>query len=72
MRHNQKHNMSDELLRSYRLSSLEDPSDEMLYAIMKKVAESARESTKRAEEKKQEMFAIALENAKRKLNIGYE
>lgn len=64
--------MSDELLRSYRLSSLEDPSDEMLYEIMKKVAESARESTKRAEEKKQEMLAIALENAKRKLNIGYE
>lgn len=72
MRHNQKYNMSDKILRSYRLSSLEDPSDEMLYAIMKKVAESARESTKRAEEKKHEMLAIAIENAKRKLNVSYE
>lgn len=38
-------NMSQQELKSYRLSSLQDPSDEMLHAIMEQVAESARKST---------------------------
>lgn len=38
-------NMSQQELQSYRLSSLQDPSDEMLHAIMEQVAESARRST---------------------------
>ena len=38
-------NMSQQELQSYRLSSLQDPSDEMLHAIMEQVAESARKST---------------------------
>ncbi len=58
--------MSEELLRSYRLTSMEEPTDEMLHAIMEKVAVAARESTKRAELKKREMLHIAIENAKRK------
>jgi DNA anti-recombination protein RmuC len=37
--------MSQQELKSYRLSSLEDPTDEMLHAIMEQVAESARRST---------------------------
>lgn len=37
--------MSEQQLRSYRLTSLEEPTDEMLHAIMEKVAESARRST---------------------------
>ena len=37
--------MSETQLRSYRLTSLEEPTDEMLHAIMEKVAESARRST---------------------------
>lgn len=37
--------MSEQELRSYRLSSLEDPTDEMLHAIMEQVAESARKSS---------------------------
>ena len=41
--------MSEETLRSYRLTSLEEPSDEMLHAIMEKVAQSARESTERVQ-----------------------
>lgn len=41
--------MSEEVLRSYRLTSMEEPTDEMLHAIMEKVAEAARESTKRFE-----------------------
>ena len=37
--------MSQQELRSYRFSSLEDPTDEMLQAIMEKVGESIRQST---------------------------
>lgn len=37
--------MSQQELKSYRLSSLQDPTDEMLQAIMEQVAESARRST---------------------------
>lgn len=56
--------MSEETLRSYRLTSLEEPSDEMLHAIMEKVADAARESTRCAEAKKKEMLSIAIENAR--------
>ena len=37
--------MTQEELRSYRLTSMEEPSDDMLHAIMEQVAESARRST---------------------------
>lgn len=37
--------MSQQELTSYRLTSLEDPTDEMLQAIMEQFAESARRST---------------------------
>lgn len=37
--------MSQQELTSYRLSSLQEPTDEMLHAIMEQVAESARCST---------------------------
>ncbi len=37
--------MTQEELRSYRLTSMEEPTDEMLQAIMEQVAESARRST---------------------------
>lgn len=49
--------MSEQQLRSYRLTSMEEPTDEMLHAIMEKVAESARQSTSRAEEAKRRMLA---------------
>ncbi len=48
--------MSDQLLRTYRLSSMEEPTDEMLVAIMEKVVETARESALKAENAKQIMF----------------
>lgn len=48
--------MSDQLLRTYRLSSMEEPTDEMLVAIMEKVVETALESTQKAENAKQIMF----------------
>ena len=37
--------MTQKELRSYRLTSMVEPSDEMLQAIMEQVAESARRST---------------------------
>ena len=37
--------MTQEELRSYRLTAMEEPTDEMLQAIMEQVAESARRST---------------------------
>lgn len=37
--------MSEDQLLSYRLTSLEEPADEMLRAIMEKIAATAREST---------------------------
>lgn len=49
--------MSEEVLRSYRLTSMEEPTDEMLHAIMEKVAEAARESTRKANEAKRKLFA---------------
>lgn len=49
--------MSEELLRSYRLTSMDEPTDEMLHAIMEKVAAAARKSSARAEEAKRSMFA---------------
>lgn len=49
--------MSEELLRSYRLTSMDEPTDEMLHAIMEKVAAAARKSSARAEEAKRRMFA---------------
>lgn len=35
-------------LNTYRLSSLEDPTDEQLYALMEQVAVAARESSRKA------------------------
>lgn len=58
--------MSEEILRSYRLTSMEEPTDEMLHAIMEKVAQAARESTRRAKAKKKEMLRLAIEAANRK------
>lgn len=62
--------MSKEDLRSYRLNSMEEPTDEMLEAIMKKVALAARESTRKAEEVKKEMLRKAIENANNKIRLA--
>jgi len=52
--------MTEQELRSYRLNSMEEPTDEMLEAIMQKVAEAARESSRKAEEyKKRKMQEVA-------------
>lgn len=56
--------MSEKQLRSYRLTSLEEPTDEMLHAIMEKVAIAARKSTMRvAEQHHQRLAAISMVKA---------
>ena len=52
--------MSEEILRSYRLTSMAEPTDEMLNAIMEKVAQAARESSRRAKQKSDQMLADTL------------
>ncbi len=41
-----------EILKQYRLTSPEEPTDEMLQALMEDVAEAARESSAKAEAEK--------------------
>ena len=40
--------MSDQELNAYRLTSMEEPTDEMLHAIMREAAEEATASTNKA------------------------
>ena len=40
-------------LNEYRLNSMEEPSDELLYELMEKVAAAARESSHKAEVEKE-------------------
>ena len=42
-----------EIHKKYRLTSMEEPTDEMLQELMEDVAKAARESSARAEEEKQ-------------------
>ena len=42
-----------ELSKKYRLTSMEEPTDEMLQELMEDVAKAARESSARAEAEKQ-------------------
>ncbi|MBQ0080218.1 MAG: hypothetical protein KBS95_01520 [Alistipes sp.] len=52
--------MTKEELRSYRLNSMEEPTDEMLEAIMLGVQESARQSTLKAKAELNRRFKEAL------------
>lgn len=54
-------------MKSFRLSSLDDPTDEQLQAIMEQVAEEARENSLRvAEEQKRRLQKLADEVAQLK------
>lgn len=55
--------MSEKELNSYRLTSLEEPTDEMLYQIMKEVAEDIR--VKNAETDRQFMANLRMEAERR-------
>lgn len=57
-------------IKDYRLTSQEEPSDEMLHELMKQVAESARQSTARAQRVLQDRMkeTIAAIRQQRKLS----
>lgn len=61
--------MSEEKLHSYRLTSMEEPTDEMLQAIMEQVAESARESSKRVEAFKRQMMERTCANIQKAFTL---
>lgn len=50
--------------KKYRLTSLEEPTDEMLHQLMEGVAEAAREATARAEAEKQRRLREAANEIK--------
>ena len=51
-----------EMHKKYRLSSMEEPTDEMLHALMEDVAQSARQSSANAEaEKKRRLQMVTSE-----------
>lgn len=49
-----------ETYKKYRLTSMEEPTDEMPQALMEDVAKAARESSARAEAEKQRRFSEVL------------
>ena len=57
-------NMTQQELISYRLSSLQDPTDEMLLAIMEQVAESARRSTAKFQAELHRRFELIRNSGK--------
>ena len=51
-----------EIHKRYRLTSTEEPTDELLHALMEDVAQAARESSAKAEaEKERRLQAVAKE-----------
>ena len=53
--------MTKEELRSYRLNSMEEPTDEMLQAIMEGVAEAAKQSSENAKKEVERMKREAFQ-----------
>lgn len=59
-----------EIYKKYRLTSNEEPTDEMLEALMEDVAQAARESSNKAEtEKQRRLQAVANEMEKWRKSI---
>ena len=50
-----------DLSKKYRLTSMEEPTDEMLQELMEDVAKAARESSARAEAEKQRRLQTAAQ-----------
>lgn len=53
-------------IRNYRLTSMEEPTDEMLHELMRQVAESAHQSTINANKVLQEKFEETREQIRRR------
>lgn len=63
-----------EIHKKYRLTSMEEPTDEMLQDLMEDVAKAARESTAKAEAEKQRRLSevariISTRRSQRKLKL---
>lgn len=56
--------MSQQELTSYRLSSLQEPSEEMLHALMEQVAERARQSTAKFQAELHRRFELIRTSSK--------
>ena len=56
--------MSLQELRAYRLTSMQDPTDEMLHAIMEQVGESARRSTAKFQAELHRRFELIRASSK--------
>ena len=56
--------MTQKELRSYRLNSSEEPTDEMLHAIMLGVQETARQSTIKAEQELNQTVGLPRQSDK--------
>ncbi|MBQ8467037.1 MAG: hypothetical protein IJ546_04995 [Prevotella sp.] len=50
-----------EIHKKYRLTSMEEPTDEMLHALMEDVAAEARKSKERAEAEKKRRLQVAAD-----------
>ena len=50
-----------EIHNKYRLTSMEEPTDEMLHALMEDVAAEARKSKERAEAEKKRRLQVAAD-----------
>ena len=50
-----------EIYKKYRLTSMEEPTDEMLHALMEDVAAEARRSIERAEAEKKRRLQVAAD-----------
>ena len=61
---NNNNTMLQQELTSYRLSSLQDPTDDMLHAIMEQVAESARRSTAKFQAELHRRFELIRNSGK--------
>lgn len=58
--------MSREEIQSYRLNSMEEPTDEMLEYVMLQVQEAAINSSRKAKEELQRRFAEMCSNIARR------
>lgn len=61
--------MTEKELNSYRLTSLEEPTDEMLETIMREAAEDVRRSNKEVERRLLEQLDAQVEANKRQYKL---
>lgn len=57
--------MTTEKLNGYRLTSLEEPTDEMLEAIMKEACEEAKRTNREADERRREHLKLLMAESRR-------